>query len=80
MNILNHPSIKVKWEFKQKDNDFLDMTMYKDPESEETGKLGFLQDHIHALLHKRSNHDQHVFRGIVKAESGKEEESGDKIA
>lgn len=71
MNTLNqhHPSIKVKWELKQDTIDILDTTTYK---YEEMGRLDvrvfFKNIDSHALLHKGSHHNSHVFKGLVKAQ------------
>lgn len=68
----HHPSIKVKVETSKEEINFLDTTVFKGPDFGVTGKLDsrvyFKSTDTHALLHKESHHDTHVFRGIVRAQ------------
>lgn len=68
----HQPSIQVKYELKPDRIDFLDTTVYKGPGVLDTSRLDvkvfFKPTDTHALLHRGSHHDTHVFKGIVKAQ------------
>lgn len=74
VQILNthDPSITLKKEFDEHSIDFLDTTVFKGPDFLQTRKLDikvhFKTTDTHALLHRRSFHPTHCFRGIVKAQ------------
>lgn len=74
MDILNShdPSIQLTSELDQQSINFLDTTVYKGPDFQETHKLDikvfFKKTDTHALLHKTSFHPRHTFRGIVKSQ------------
>ena len=65
-------SIQLKAEIHENSIDFLDTTVYKGPDFQNTHKLDikvfFKQTDTHALLHRTSFHPQHTFRGIVKSQ------------
>lgn len=66
------PSIKLKVEIDKQAIQFLDTTVFKGPGFLETGKLDikvfFKTTDTHALLHKKSFHPSHTFKGIIKAQ------------
>lgn len=68
----HNQSIKLKSVLQQQTIDFLDTTIYKGPDFIRTQKLEvkvfFKTTDTHALLHKKSFHPQHTFRGIVKSQ------------
>ena len=74
VDILNKhdPSIKLKQEIHSQSINFLDTTVYKGPNFIIDNKLDikvyFKVTDTHALLHKRSFHPRHVFKGIVKSQ------------
>lgn len=65
-------SIRVKWELKEHKINFLDTITYKGLDFEKTGRLDvkvyFKPTDTHALLHHKSYHEKHVFKGLVKAQ------------
>ena len=71
LGVLNthHASIKVKAVINEQAIEFLDTIVYKGPEFLSTGlldfKMFFKETDTHALLHYRSYHPRHTFRGIV---------------
>ncbi|XDV35105.1 hypothetical protein PO909_005132 [Leuciscus waleckii] len=71
LGVLNahHASIKVKAVINEQAIEFLDTIVYKGPEFISTGQLDFKmffkETDTHALLHYRSYHPGHTFRGIV---------------
>ena len=74
INILNthHRSITIKYVTSTEKIDFLDVTAFKGPNFNTTGKLDFKvyfkETDTHALLHKTSFHPPHTYRGIVKSQ------------
>ena len=74
IQILNthHASITVKYVTNEKQIDFLDVTVFKGPDFNTSGKLDlrvyFKDTDTHALLHKTSFHPNHCFAGIVKSQ------------
>jgi len=68
----HHPSIKVKAVTNLKEIDFLDVTTYKGPDFNATGRLDtrvyFKPTDSHALLHRSSFHPTHTFQGIIKSQ------------
>ena len=74
ITVLNthHASITVKSVTSREQIDFLDVTAYKGPEFNNSGKLDlkvfFKETDTHALLHKDSFHPTHCFAGIVKSQ------------
>lgn len=65
-------SIKIKYTFDPKEVNFLDVVSYKGPTFLETGSLDFRvyfkETDTHSLLHKRSFHPKHTFKGIIKSQ------------
>ena len=65
-------SIKIKYTFDPEEVNFLDVVSYKGPEFLETGLLDFRvyfkETDTHSLLHKKSFHPKHTFRGIIKSQ------------
>lgn len=74
VEILNdhHASIKLTPTIHPKEVNFLDVTIFKGPlqagESRLDTKVFFKETDTHALLHKKSYHPKHVFKGIVKSQ------------
>ena len=74
LHILNthHPSITVKAELNSKSIDFLDVTAFKGKRFREKGvldtKVFFKPTDTLALLHKKSYHPKHTFKGIIKSQ------------
>lgn len=74
IDILNshHPTIKLKATQHPTSIDFLDTTTFKGPQFLQTGRLDlrvFVKPtDTHALLHRRSFHPTHTFRGILKSQ------------
>ena len=72
--ILNshHPNIKLKSNISNCSVDFLDVTVFKGQKFSSTGQLDtkvfFKATDTHELLHKRSYHPQHTFKGIIKSQ------------
>jgi uncharacterized protein (UPF0297 family) len=69
----NHdPNIKLKATIDEMSVDFLDVTVYKGLKYETTGyldyKVYFKPTDSHQLLHKKSFHPPHTFKGIVKSQ------------
>lgn len=68
----HHPSIKVKFEIDPNSINFLDTTTYKEPNRVGTQALNtrvfFKPTDTHALLHRRSFHPKHTFKGIIKSQ------------
>ncbi|MGL5102271.1 MAG: GIY-YIG nuclease family protein [Plesiomonas sp.] len=68
----HHESIKLTFTLSEHKIDYLDVTVFKGADFQETGKLDlkvfFKSTDTHALLHKRSYHPKHTFRGIVKSQ------------
>lgn len=74
IEILNshHPDIKLKATFRKDSIDFLDTTTFKGPEFAKTGTLDirvFVKPtDTQTLLHRRSFHPTHTFKGILKSQ------------
>lgn len=74
VKILNnhHFSIKVKFELDKEKVNFLDTITFKGSHFQETGiletKVFFKTTDTHALLHRKSFHPKHTFKGIVKSQ------------
>lgn len=68
----HHPSIKLKATISENSIDFLDATVFKGPNFQNTGKLDikvyFKPTDTHQLLHKKSFHPKHSFKGIIKSQ------------
>lgn len=67
----NHaPPIKFKAEVHQFSVDYLDTTVFKDPDNplKLLTKVFFKPTDTHQLLHKHSFHPKHTFKGIVKSQ------------
>ena len=68
----HHPSINLKPLTSQTSMDFLDVTTFKGPDFNTTGKLDtrvfFKPTDSHALLHYSSFHPKHTFTGIIKSQ------------
>lgn len=68
----HHTSIQVKVEKKKDRRDFLDTTIFKGSVFQDSGRMSskefFKSTDTHALLHRGSIHDAHVFKGTVKAQ------------
>jgi hypothetical protein len=69
----NHdPNIKLKAQIDELSVDFLDVTLYKGIKYETTGyldyKVYFKPTDSHQLLHKKSFHPPHTFKGLVKSQ------------
>lgn len=68
----HHTSIKIEPQLSEKETNFLDTTVFKGSDFEETGKLDtklFVKPtDTHSLLHRKSFHPKHVFQGIVKSQ------------
>ena len=73
-DILNnhHPTIKLKSSISKDSIDFLDLTIFKGPQFYEMGQLDtkvyFKPTDTHELLHKKSYHPKHTFKGIIKSQ------------
>ena len=71
--ILNthHPSITVKAELSSESMHFLDTVVYKGNSFKETGtfdtKVYFKPTDTLELLHKKSHHPNHTFKGLIKS-------------
>lgn len=74
VSILNahDPSIQLEAEFNEQSIDFLDTTVLKGQDFEESRRLEvkvfFKKTDLHALLFKSSFHPKHVFAGLVKSQ------------
>lgn len=74
LNTLNShdSSIQLTAEVQEQSVDFLDTTVYKGPDFQETHKLDikvfFKKTDTHALLYRTSFHPRHTFKGIVKSQ------------
>ena len=74
VNILNthHPSITVKAELSSESMHFLDTVVYKGNRFKETGtfdtKVYFKPTDTLELLHKKSHHPNHTFKGLIKSQ------------
>ena len=74
VKILNthHPSITVKAELSSEAMHFLDTVVYKGNRFKETGtfdtKVYFKPTDTLELLHKKSHHPNHTFKGIIKSQ------------
>ena len=74
INILNahHAAIKVKFNLQTEEIEFLDTQVFIKKVNDELWGLGtrvyFKPTDTHALLHKKSFHPRHTFRGIVKSQ------------
>ena len=67
----NHePPIRFKATLNKQKIDFLDTTIFKDPENENglLTKVFFKPTDTHQLLHKDSFHPKHTFQGILKSQ------------
>jgi hypothetical protein len=69
----NHdPNIKLKANIDQSSVDFLDVTLYKGVNYNTSGlldyKVFFKPTDSHQLLHKKSFHPPHTFKGIIKSQ------------
>ena len=73
-NTLNdhHPTIKLKASLHKQQVDFLDVTVYKGKEFQNNKildtKVYFKPTDAHQLLHKKSFHPKHTFKGIIKSQ------------
>ena len=73
VKILNthHPSITVKAELSSESKHFSDTVAYKGKRFKETGtfdtKVYFKPTDTLELLHKKSHHPNHTFKGLIKA-------------
>lgn len=73
-NTLNdhHPTIKLKATIHKESVDFLDVTVYKGQRFNTSGQLDtkvfFKPTDSHELLHKKSFHPKHTFKGIIKSQ------------
>ena len=73
-NILNthHPDIKLKHTISEQSIDFLDVTIFKGKQFHSKAildtKVFFKPTDTHELLHKKSYHPKHTFRGIIKSQ------------
>ena len=66
----NHePPIRFKATLNKQKIDFLDTTIFKDPENENglLTKVFFKPTDTHQLLHKDSFHPKHTFQGILRS-------------
>ena len=74
VKILNthHPSITVKAELSSESMHFLDTVVYKGNRFKETGtfdtKVYFKPTDTLELLHKKSHHPNHTFKGLIKSQ------------
>ena len=74
LKILNshHPAVKLTANIQENENDFLDVTIFKGPSLLEKGhldtKVYFKPTDTHQLLHKKSFHPRHTFKGILKSQ------------
>ena len=74
MKILSahHPSITVKAELSSKSMHFLDTVVYKGNKFKETGtfdtKVYFKPTYTLELLHKKSHHSNHTFKGFIRSQ------------
>lgn len=68
----HHESINLDPTLESNQINFLDTIIYKHPDFIQTGKLDtkvfFKPTDTHALLHKKSFHPKHVFKGILKSQ------------
>lgn len=68
----HHALIKIEPTLDENTVNFLDTTTYKGPNFHNTGhletKVFFKPTDTHALLHKKSHHPRHTFRGILKSQ------------
>ncbi|XP_069122180.1 uncharacterized protein [Argopecten irradians] len=68
----HHPCIKLNATISNDSIDFLDTTVFKGPNFDKTGKLDikvfFKPTDSHQLLHKKSFHPKHSFKGIIKSQ------------
>lgn len=68
----HHESIKLDPILKENEVNFLDTTVFKGPQFKKTGILDtrvyFKPTDTHALLHKKSFHPQHTFKGLLKSQ------------
>lgn len=66
------PSIRLKYKFDEQSVDFLDTTVYKGQQFNDTGKLDikvyFKETDTHSLLFKTSWHPKHTYKGLVKSQ------------
>lgn len=67
-----HPSIKLTADVSDKSMNFLDTTVFKSDDIDQTHKLDikvhFKKTDTHQLLHKSSFHPKHTFAGIIKSQ------------
>lgn len=72
IDVLNShdPSIKTKFTIHETAVDFLDTTVFKDPEDNQKlkTKVFFKKTDTHTLLHKTSFHPKHTFKGLIKSQ------------
>ena len=74
LEILNthHPAVRLTANIQEISNDFLDVTVFKGPLLKEKGildtKVYFKPTDTHQLLHQKSFHPHHTFRGILKSQ------------
>ena len=68
----HHPSITVKAELSSESMHFLDTVVYKGNRFKETGtfdtKVYFKPTDTLELLHKKSHHPNHTFKGLIKSQ------------
>ena len=68
----HHPAVKLTARIEETEIDFLDVTVFKGPNLEQTGSLDtkvfFKPTDTHQLLHKSSFHPKHTFSGILKSQ------------
>ena len=68
----HHPSITVKAELSSESMHFLDTVIYKGNRFKETGtfdtKVDFKPTDTLELLHKKSHHPNHTFKGLIKSQ------------
>ena len=64
------PPIKFKSSVSISSIDYLDTTVFKDPDSSTTllTKVFFKPTDTHQLLHKDSFHPKHTFQGLIKSQ------------
>ena len=73
-DILNthSPAIRLSTRIEKNSIDFLDVTVFKGPKTNETGildtKVFFKPTDTHQLLNKSSFHPKHTFVGIIKSQ------------
>lgn len=72
LDILNShsPPIRFKAEIHEDSVDYLDTTVFKDPDNKHQllTKVFFKPTDTHQLLHKESFHPKHTFKGILKSQ------------